>query len=106
VEIAALREATRRQISLSFRWRVYRHSAQSWEETGQPRLAEITAALEAGSFAQEARTRLAEIDAELADLGYDLEAHENYARRRALAVKARNTSRNWRMPGQLWGNRT
>ena len=37
---------------------------------------EITAALEAGDYAQEARARLAKIDAELADLGYDLEAHE------------------------------
>jgi exonuclease SbcC len=73
---AALRDATRRADQFEHQMANLQTQRKAWEETGEPRLAEITTALEAKSFAQEARARLAEIDAELADLGYDLDTHE------------------------------
>ncbi len=53
----------------------------AWQREGAPRLQEINALLEQGLFAEEARTRLAEIDLELKAIGYDAAAHD--AARRA-----------------------
>jgi exonuclease SbcC len=49
---------------------------EEWQRTGYPRLAEVQAILEAGTYALEARQRLAEVDAELKALGYDASAHD------------------------------
>jgi len=48
----------------------------NWEENGALRLVEIEAALADGSFAPKARARLAQIDAELKQIGYDAAAHD------------------------------
>jgi DNA repair exonuclease SbcCD ATPase subunit len=71
-----LREATRQADQLEHQLENLHKQKQEWEQTGGPRLAELTIALEAKAFAQEARARLDQIDQELAALGYDLEAHE------------------------------
>ncbi|MDP2976086.1 MAG: SMC family ATPase [Anaerolineales bacterium] len=47
-----------------------------WESVDQPRLAEITVNLRHDSFAPQARAHLAEVDKELAGLGYDALAHD------------------------------
>jgi exonuclease SbcC len=47
-----------------------------WAKTGAPRLAEIESAIESSNFAKEARLQLAEIDAELKEIGYDAAAHD------------------------------
>jgi exonuclease SbcC len=51
-----------------------------WGEKGEPRLLEISHSLKEQSFAQDARTRLQEIDAELNAIGYDTAAHDEARR--------------------------
>ena len=47
-----------------------------WEERGAPRLKEIAQTLIQESYAPEAHARLAEIDAQLKEIGYDAAAHD------------------------------
>ncbi len=54
--------------------------AAAWEEQGAPRLLEIQQILAEGNYAQEARSRLAEIDVELKAIGYDAAAHDKTRR--------------------------
>lgn len=56
---------------------------KAWAEDGQPRLEGIQRALTEADFAPEARQQLAEIDAELKEIGYDAASHD--AARRAEA---------------------
>jgi exonuclease SbcC len=49
---------------------------KAWESAGPARLAEVSRLLETGDFAHKSRQRLAALDAELADLGYDAGAHD------------------------------
>ncbi len=49
---------------------------QAWQAQGAARLADVEQTLRAETFAAAARACLAEVDAELARLGYDLAAHE------------------------------
>lgn len=71
-----LREATRTADQLENQLKTLHEQEQTWEESGAPRLAEITEALAESAFATAARERLEAIDEELEALGYDLEAHE------------------------------
>ena len=71
-----LRESTRQADQLESQLETLQKDIKVWEETGKPRLAEIVKMLAEEDFAEEARAKLQEIDAELAGLGYDLEAHE------------------------------
>jgi exonuclease SbcC len=48
----------------------------TWQREGAPRLQEIDQLLDRGSYAEEARARLAEIDLELKAIGYDAAAHD------------------------------
>jgi exonuclease SbcC len=48
---------------------------QNWAATGEKRLAEVTSLLQTEGFAQKARNRLAELDSEVAKVGYDAEKH-------------------------------
>ncbi len=64
-----------------------------WESLGAPRLAEVQAHLAAEDFAQEARARLEEIDAELKALGYDAAAHDVLRRQVAVGQAAEADSR-------------
>lgn len=48
----------------------------AWESGGSPRLAEISAQLDAETFMPDVRAQLAQVDSELAVLGYDATAHD------------------------------
>lgn len=73
--------------SLSERADGLQKSAQDWETSGAPRLAQVEALLKDGSYAPEARAELARVDRELAGLGYDAAAHDE-ARRAESAGRA------------------
>jgi len=47
-----------------------------WDSNAAPRLSEIQDQLQKETYAQEARTRLAEVDAELKKIGYDASTHD------------------------------
>jgi exonuclease SbcC len=51
--------------------------SDEWKKTGEGRLAEILESLEKESFAEETREKLAVVDEELGELGYDAAAHDN-----------------------------
>ncbi|MDI6769076.1 MAG: SMC family ATPase [Anaerolineales bacterium] len=61
---------------LTERLETMQRMAANWESVGQPRLAEITVNLQHENFASQARAHLAEVDRELAGLGYDALAHD------------------------------
>ena len=50
--------------------------AEEWQNKGAPRLAEVQQVLSAESFSAEARELLAQVDAELKEIGYDAAAHD------------------------------
>jgi DNA repair protein SbcC/Rad50 len=55
---------------------------------GAPRLAEVTRIIAGESYATAARTRLQEIEAEMAELGYDVQAHEQLRQAEAAGREA------------------
>ncbi|MFZ5884361.1 MAG: AAA family ATPase [Chloroflexota bacterium] len=55
--------------------------AQEWETTGKQRLKEVEDLLESGAYASEAQKQLAQLDRQLAQLGYDASAHDAARRR-------------------------
>ncbi len=55
--------------------------AQEWESSGKKRLQEVEQLLESGAYAREEQQQLAELDAQLAQLGYDASAHDQARRR-------------------------
>ncbi len=61
---------------LTERLETMQRMAANWESVGQPRLAEITFNLQHDSFAAQVRAQLAEVNRELAGLGYDALAHD------------------------------
>jgi exonuclease SbcC len=61
---------------LSSRLEVLEAQRQTWEAESVPRMEEISTALREETFAPEARARLAEIQAELDEIGYDPAAHD------------------------------
>lgn len=71
-----LRESTRQGDQLESQLEALKKNVKAWEETGVPRLMEIQKLLAEEIFAEEARKKLREIDAELEELGYDLDAHD------------------------------
>lgn len=73
---AKVRVHSQNLAQLSSRLEVLDAQRQTWEEGGLPRLEEISRALREEDFAPEARARLAEIQAELDEIGYDPAAHE------------------------------
>jgi len=73
---AELREATRRADQLTHQLDSLSEQRTQWAQTGAARLVEIREILKDEKFAEDAREKLAEIDKELAALGYDLAAHE------------------------------
>ncbi|MCB8976329.1 MAG: SMC family ATPase [Ardenticatenaceae bacterium] len=54
-----------------------------WAESGQAQLADVQQQLSSGAFAAEAQSALAGLNAELAELGYDAEAHAGARQARA-----------------------
>jgi exonuclease SbcC len=49
---------------------------RAWETSGLARLSELSRLIESADFAHQSRQKLAALDAELADLGYDAAAHD------------------------------
>jgi exonuclease SbcC len=80
---AKLQAQTRTVEQLFSRLDQIEQLATDWEESGGPRLLEITTSLEQDSYSLDARARLAEIDAELKEIGYDAAEHD--ATRQAVA---------------------
>jgi exonuclease SbcC len=74
---AELREANRTADQLENQLKHLQEQEKVWKEKGEPRLTEIRTTLAEESFAQEARARLKEIDLELEELGYDIDAHQS-----------------------------
>lgn len=89
----SLRTYTRTLDRLNDRLASMTRRIASWEETGARRLAEIDTTLETETFAPQAHSRLAEIDAELMHIGYDAAAHDA-TRRLAGDIRAEEETRN------------
>lgn len=70
------RQRQRSLDQLEARRRALLEGVVSWEATGEKRLKAVLAALEAQTFALEARQALAEIDAQLKEIGYDAAEHD------------------------------
>jgi exonuclease SbcC len=70
--LAQLQTITRLQGQLEF----IQKNQSAWESLGAPRLAEVSAILQSGGFAQETRRVLTAIDQELKAIGYDAAAHD------------------------------
>jgi DNA repair protein SbcC/Rad50 len=71
-----LREQTRRVEQLTNRVQQVEKVLVEWEMKQQPRLEELNTLLAQETFCPEARLRLAEIDLELKEIGYDAAAHD------------------------------
>ena len=76
-----LREHTRGLDQLNAQVAQIEVVQKEWEEDGKLRLEEIQRAISEDDFAPDARTQLAQIDAELKEIGYDAASHD--AARRA-----------------------
>ena len=77
---AQLRTHTQTLAQISSRLEVIASQKSQWEETGAARLDEVRHLLDEERFAPEAHARLAEIDAELKEIGYDAAAHDSVRR--------------------------
>lgn len=71
-----LAAATAAQARAQDRLQQAQAAQQDWQENGQPRLAEIGAALHTASFAPQVRAQLTELDLQTKNLGYDAAAHQ------------------------------
>jgi exonuclease SbcC len=72
----SLQAAHRKLDQMRERSRALAGLAQEWGSGGATRLDAVQAALDSGSFALDARSRLADIDAELKKIGYDAAEHD------------------------------
>jgi DNA repair protein SbcC/Rad50 len=71
-----LRSLTAQMANASSQHEMLLGQRQDWEEQGAVRLAEIADMLGKENYAHEARQSLAEIDAELKEIGYDAASHD------------------------------
>ena len=74
---AELREATRVADQIENQLDRLQEEEKEWQKVGAPRLREIQEILVKESYAEDARDRLKEIEVELEELGYDVEAHQS-----------------------------
>jgi len=81
---ARIRQYTSRLAQLNSQWEVQEQLRLNWEARQAIRLAEVQTDLAQESYAQEERQRLAEIDAELLQTGYNAAAHDALRRAEAL----------------------
>jgi len=68
---------------LTERFDLLRKQSAEWEQGGATRLLEVKGLLESGQYALPARAELAQLDQELASLGYDVSQHETARQREA-----------------------
>ncbi|MBN1667570.1 MAG: SMC family ATPase [Anaerolineales bacterium] len=78
-----LRSATRQFDQLQSNLAQVREAWQTWERQGAVRLAEVRQLLAGENFAPQARTQLAEVDAELQAIGYAATEHDRVRRQLA-----------------------
>ncbi len=71
-----LREKTRLLDQTASQIETIQANQAKWEQSGAPRLVETKKALKEENYAQKARQTLAEIDAELKEIGYDTASHD------------------------------
>ena len=71
-----LREANRQVDQIENQLAALGAEKKAWEETGAPRLAELEKILAKEAFASAAREQLKDIEKEMTNLGYDVQAHE------------------------------
>ena len=93
-EIAGLSRAenermvlTRELADLTSRLEQSQKQIASWDQNGQKRLPELEQSLAQQDYAPEAQARLAEIDTELKEIGYDAAAHDE-ARKLEIAGRS------------------
>ena len=84
------RELTRRLDQLTTHYEIINEQAAVWQSESEPRLQALEAELAAENYAPEARTALAEIDAELKETGYDAAQHDAI-RKRETGLRATET---------------
>ncbi|MEA3351663.1 MAG: SMC family ATPase [Chloroflexota bacterium] len=75
-----VRERRRKYDQLAAQSKQIEALQAEWKVNGAPRMAEIEQALADENFAAEARTELAQIDAELKKIGYDAATHDDVRR--------------------------
>jgi DNA repair protein SbcC/Rad50 len=80
-----LRARQRQLDQLTSRQRLLDSQQAEWQATGPARLQAVSDALAAGTFALAARARLAEIDDQLKEIGYDAAAHDRVRNAEAAA---------------------
>ena len=68
--------ASTKLTQLNERLSTLEEESRKWQEEGEKRLIEVREILEKEIFTKDARTQLAEIDAELKKLGYDAKSHD------------------------------
>lgn len=73
---AELRAVTSHLAQVASQLEILQSRQAAWKAQGALRLQEIHALLASGSYALEARQRLAEVDAALKEIGYDAAAHD------------------------------
>jgi exonuclease SbcC len=78
---------TRELADLASRLEQGRKQIGDWDQTGQKRLQEVEQSLAQQDYAPDAQMRLAEIDAELKEIGYDAAAHDA-ARQQEISGRA------------------
>ncbi len=72
-----MRRLTQDEVRIRTRLESLQLAQKEWEEDGKPRLDEITHSLQNKNFASQARIQLAEIDAQLQQIGYDISRHDH-----------------------------
>jgi exonuclease SbcC len=83
-------EASKSVAQLTERLQSIRKKSEEWETSGAKRLIEVTKSLGKGKFAADAHKKLANVDKELAALGYDAAAHDT-ARQKELQARQAET---------------
>ncbi|MEA3438739.1 MAG: SMC family ATPase, partial [Chloroflexota bacterium] len=73
---AEVRTQEQKHARLTSRLEHFQGQLRAWEANGAPRLDKISHTLEEENFALEARKKLAQIDSELKEIGYDAAAHD------------------------------
>jgi exonuclease SbcC len=86
-------EASNSVTKLTERLETLQNAAVEWQAKGERRLMDVTGSLEREAFAEDLRRKLAEVDNELAALGYDAVTHDAV---RKVEAEGRNADRDYR----------
>jgi len=89
------RELTRKIDQLNDHLKRIEQSVKGWNKQGAVQLAEVEKKLEQGDYAEDARRKLAAIDAELKKIGYQVDAHDEL--RQKVSSLAKSESEYWQL---------